>query len=203
MKKTVILMIGFLLVAVQGYGASGDFTVGGVLTSTVTNNDAIIFDGGHSRITVHDGSGHFNIKTGADNADKYTVTGDGAAKIVMTHNAADGVIQFKTATTGTAGNTVTWNKGFYQNGTGNVGIRNISPQSTLQVGTPLNATYDYFQLDTFTSNTAGPPSGACAANTDVGKSIITDKWSATAEYRLWTCFKTGATSFAWKYIAYQ
>lgn len=68
------------------------------------------------------------------------------------------------------------------------------------IGTPVNATLNYLQLDTLNADTAGPPaSGDCDASTEVGRSIVSTRYSATAEYRLWVCTQTGASTFAWKY----
>ncbi|MDO8806594.1 MAG: hypothetical protein Q7R35_19450, partial [Elusimicrobiota bacterium] len=72
--------------------------------------------------------------------------------------------------------------------TGNVGI-----------GTPVDATLNYTQIDTLNNDTAGPPpSGDCAAAT-IGRMIVSTRYTATAEYRLWICTKTGAAAYTWKY----
>ena len=84
--------------------------------------------------------------------------------------------------------------------TGNVGIGTIVPVSTLQIGAPVNATLNYTKLDTLNADTAGPPASTdCDASTEIGRSIVSTRYSATAEYRLWICTQTGAATFAWKY----
>ncbi len=71
----------------------------------------------------------------------------------------------------------------------------------VQIGTPLDTTLHYTQLDTLNANTAGPPpSTDCDASTEVGRSIVSTRYSATTEYRLWICTQTGASTFTWKYM---
>ena len=69
------------------------------------------------------------------------------------------------------------------------------------VGTSLDATANYAKLDTLAADTAGPPAAEdCDAAAEVGRMIVSTRYTATAEYRLWVCTQTGAASFAWKYV---
>jgi len=84
---------------------------------------------------------------------------------------------------------------------GRVGIGAAGPASSLSVGTPGNATLSYTQIDTLDDDTAGPPPpGDCAAST-IGRMTVSSRYSATEEYRLWICVKTGAAAYIWKYAA--
>jgi len=81
-----------------------------------------------------------------------------------------------------------------------VGIGTTSPQSIFQIGTSLDSTLHFFQIDTMPADTAGPPPGTeCNAAAKVGKAIVSTRYDATAEYRLWVCTQNGTTSYAWKY----
>jgi len=55
-----------------------DDTLTGTLTSTITNGTAMAFDNGHSSITVHDGFGNFNIKSGVDASNTIISTNGGS-----------------------------------------------------------------------------------------------------------------------------
>ena len=66
--------------------------------------------------------------------------------------------------------------------------------------TVLNASLSYIHADTLNADTAGPPaSTGCDVSTEVGRIIVSTRYSATAEYALWACTQTGASTFAWKY----
>jgi len=81
---------------------------------------------------------------------------------------------------------------------GNTGIATSAPASTLQIGTSLNATTSYLQIDTLAADTAGPPATAdCDAATEVGRVVLSTRYTATAEAAAWYCVQTGAASFAW------
>jgi hypothetical protein len=60
--------------------AADTFT--GPLTSTISSGNVMLFDSGHDRITVHDGFGNFNIKSGVDETNTTTVN-DGGSVIRM------------------------------------------------------------------------------------------------------------------------
>ena len=62
-----------------------DDTFTGVLTSTKTSGAAIKFDNGHSMITVHDGYGNLNIKSGVDENHE-TIFNDGGSQIELDHS---------------------------------------------------------------------------------------------------------------------
>jgi hypothetical protein len=84
------------------------------------------------------------------------------------------------------------------NTAGFVGIGTTAPASKLQIGTSLNSTTDYMQIDTLEADTAGPPaSGDCDAATEVGRMVVSTRYSETADYSLWVCVQTGASSYAW------
>ncbi len=65
--------------------SDADATFSGVLSQTITEGAAMKFDGGHAMITIHDGFGNFNIKSGVDETHK-TVHNDGGAHMEMNHN---------------------------------------------------------------------------------------------------------------------
>jgi len=68
-------------------------------------------------------------------------------------------------------------------------------------GVGLDANMAYLRLDTLAADTAGPPaSGDCDASAEVGRTIVSTRYTATAEYRLWICTQTGAATYAWKYV---
>jgi len=74
----------------------------------------------------------------------------------------------------------------------------------IMVGTPLNATTHYARIDTLAADTAGPPaSGDCDAATEVGRQVMSTRYSATAEHRIWYCTQTGAATYGWKYLGLQ
>lgn len=65
--------------------SDADDSFSGTLTSTIGTETVVEFNGADSRITIHDGSGNFNIKSGVD--DDNIVTGvDGGSKIRLDHN---------------------------------------------------------------------------------------------------------------------
>ena len=65
---------------------------------------------------------------------------------------------------------------------------------------PVDATTTYLFIDTLAADTAGPPaSGDCDASSEVGRAAVSTRYSATAEYALWVCAQTGASTYAWKY----
>ena len=87
---------------------------------------------------------------------------------------------------------------------GFVGVNNTNPASTLQIGTSLNGTTNYLQIDTLAADTAGPPdTGDCDAATEVGRMVASTRYTATAEYRIWFCTQTGASAYGWKYLELQ
>lgn len=59
-----------------------DSTFTGVLTSTKTSGPVIKFDNGHSMITVHDGHGNLNIKSGVDE-NHLTIVNDGGSHLEL------------------------------------------------------------------------------------------------------------------------
>jgi hypothetical protein len=59
-----------------------DDTFTGPLTSTIASGNVLLFDNGHSRVTVHDGFGNFNIKSGVDENNE-TIVNDGGSVIRM------------------------------------------------------------------------------------------------------------------------
>jgi hypothetical protein len=68
-------------------------------------------------------------------------------------------------------------------------------------GVSLNSQYNYVKLDTIVQDTAGaPPTTDCDAAAEVGRALISTRYTATAEYRLWICTQTAAGTFAWKYV---
>ncbi|MCP4089667.1 MAG: hypothetical protein GY746_07720, partial [Gammaproteobacteria bacterium] len=79
------------------------------------NENALIFEdaGGDNTIrhTVNDGNGNYNIMLGVDGDAKYTVTNDGASKILMTGHGGDGEISLNVGPQGTVGNTVAYTMG--------------------------------------------------------------------------------------------
>ncbi|NIR04219.1 MAG: hypothetical protein GTN82_02200 [Candidatus Aminicenantes bacterium] len=72
------------------------------IISEITSGVAINFDDGHSLITVHDGSGNFNLKSGVDE-NKTITNGDGGSHIRLDHT---GMMKFAVSTQ-TEGNTFT------------------------------------------------------------------------------------------------
>lgn len=68
-------------------------------------------------------------------------------------------------------------------------------------GVSLNTQYNYVKLDTIVQDTAGaPPATDCDAAAEVGRALISTRYTATAEFRLWICTQTAAGTFAWKYV---
>lgn len=65
--------------------SDADDSFSGTLTSTKTSGVPLKFDNGHSMITVHDGSGNFNIKSGVDE-DHTTINSDGGSRIELAEN---------------------------------------------------------------------------------------------------------------------
>lgn len=92
--------------------------------------DNILFDGGQVRITTHDGYGHFQIKQGADNDDKYVGQCNGAVKLQF-HESGD--FRIYSAPAGSLGSTISWNLGLTQIPNGYVGIGTASPTAKLEV----------------------------------------------------------------------
>lgn len=81
---------------------------------------------------------------------------------------------------------------------GSVGIGTTAPASTLQIGTSLNATTNYLQIDTLAADTAGPPAATdCDAATEVGRMVVSSRYTATADNNLWICMQTAASTYAW------
>ena len=81
---------------------------------------------------------------------------------------------------------------------GNVGINTTAPASTLSIGTPLDGTTNYMQVDTLLADTAGPPAATdCDAATEVGRMVVSSRYTATASNFLWVCMQTAASTFAW------
>jgi hypothetical protein len=81
---------------------------------------------------------------------------------------------------------------------GSVGIGTTAPASTLQIGTSLNATTNYLQIDTLAADTAGPPAtGDCDAATEVGRMVAATRYTATADHALYVCIQTGEATYAW------
>ncbi len=140
--------------------------------------EAIAFNGSGQRITGAAASGGLQIDSALTLVgSSLTINGDVSALVVK----------------GVADTT----KFIIQPG-GNVGIGTASPQSSVQVGTSLDATLSYTQIDTLNADTAGAPaSGDCDAATEVGRMIASTRYSATADYNLWVCVQTGAATFAW------
>ncbi len=68
--------------------SDADDTITGCITSNITSGSAINFDGGHSRITVHDGYGNFNIKSGVNDSHIIDSGYDGGSHIELAHNGA-------------------------------------------------------------------------------------------------------------------
>lgn len=67
--------------------SDADDTFSGELTSTKTNGAVIKFDNGESMITVHDGYGNFNIKSGV-NESHTIIAGNGGSHIEMSHTGS-------------------------------------------------------------------------------------------------------------------
>lgn len=81
---------------------------------------------------------------------------------------------------------------------GNVGIGTAAPASKLQIGTSLNATTNYLQIDTLAADTAGPPAtGDCDAATEVGRMVLSSRYTATADNMIWVCLQTAGSTYAW------
>jgi hypothetical protein len=55
----------------------------GQLISNATHGPVLLFDGGDTRMTIHDGSGNFNIKCNVDENNVVGAKSDGAARISM------------------------------------------------------------------------------------------------------------------------
>lgn len=79
-----------------------DSSSSGILTSTITTGPVIKFDNGESMITVHDGYGNFNIKSGVDETNTI-ISGNGGCHIEMSHTGTL-TIAVSTQTEGTAFN---------------------------------------------------------------------------------------------------
>lgn len=78
----------------------------------------------------------------------------------------------------------------------------ISNSGNVNIGTSLDSTVQYLKLDTLDNDTAGPPaSGDCDAAIEVGRAVVATRYTAVAEYALYVCTKTGASTYAWKSIA--
>jgi hypothetical protein len=79
-----------LLDGVQGSSflrADTNDSFSGSLTSTISAETAVEFSGADSRITIHDGFGNFNFKSGVD--DDNIITGvDGGSHIYLGHNGS-------------------------------------------------------------------------------------------------------------------
>ncbi len=76
---------------------------------------------------------------------------------------------------------------------GNLGIGTTTPASTLQVGTPLDSTSSYFQLD---STSTVPASADCNATTSLGRMIWVP--SATAvNQKLYICGYNSSGAVTW------
>jgi hypothetical protein len=82
--------------------------------------------------------------------------------------------------------------------TGNVGIGNTNPASTLQIGSPLTSTTNYLQIDTLAADTAGPPAAyECGGSTQTGRMVLSSRYTATADNMIWVCLQTAASTYAW------
>ena len=62
----------------------------------------------------------------------------------------------------------------------------------------LNPTVTYMRIDSLNADTAGAPaSGDCDSSSEVGRLVLSTRYSATAEYRLWACVQTAASTYTW------
>lgn len=82
-------------------------------TSASLYFDSVLSGDGYAtkRLTCNDGGHNFGFRTGhhfTSPNDIYSVTGDGATKISMAHESANGWVQIYAAQTGTSGNVITW-----------------------------------------------------------------------------------------------
>ncbi|MBI4033074.1 MAG: hypothetical protein HY377_00955 [Candidatus Blackburnbacteria bacterium] len=86
--------------------------------------------------------------------------------------------------------------------TNNIGLYNAGTTTlvgNVGVGTSLDATLNYINIDTLNADTAGPPTSTdCDASGEVGRMIVSTRYSATEEFKLWVCTQTGASTFGWK-----
>jgi len=131
-----------------------------VITVNTPSGDAMIFDAGDSRITIHDGFGNFSIKSGADKNDLYVNTGNGAVKTVNSYEGTNGVHTINAAPVGTLGSAINWESmSFNYLGVLDVptiDVDNITVNGTANIGT-LNAdTANLGVLNASTLNAAGP-----------------------------------------------
>lgn len=81
-----------------------------------------------------------------------------------------------------------------------MGLATTTPSSTLQIGEALDSSSTYIQIDTLLNDLGGPPEAAdCSTSLEVGRLIISTRYTATSEFRLWVCTKTSSSTYAWKY----
>lgn len=142
-----------------------DDSFDGTLTSTITAGTIFLFDGGDSRVTVHDGTGNLNIKAGVDTQDRYVATGSGGAKIALNYESGAGSIDFRTAPIGTVGAIPAWQTMTYD-ATGNLTI----PGDITVAGKPLNKRIQ----DTVGSMVSG--------NTESGISVVYQDTDGTLDF---------------------
>jgi len=77
----------------------------------------------------------------------------------------------------------------------------LASAGDISSGVSLNSQYNYIKLDTIVQDTVGaPPTTDCDAAAEVGRALISTRYTATAEYRLWICTQTAAGGFTWKYV---
>jgi hypothetical protein len=119
-----------------------------VIKSSITSGIAIEFDGGHSLITAHDGSGNFSIKSGVDE-NHLLIAGDGGSHIEMAHS---GVITLSISK-GTEGGSFTDDVFLKINSNGvEISGGRFTINSALNLGTPQNVT---ISGNTITVGTSG------------------------------------------------
>jgi len=120
---------------ISGSGSQLVLDGGHALHDDTNDVDEIIHAAGPTsdyRVTIQDGYGRVHHYWNADQDHKYIVSNEGAAWLFLGDTGGDGV-GIKTAGKGTAGESISWNLGFYQDSNGNVGIGTTSPVQKLDV----------------------------------------------------------------------